>query len=199
MQLPDADSELLARMDAAWSSAAAKASAHLACRPGCTECCHGAFSIHALDAARLRHGLQQLRQSDPSAAAKITQRAQDWIATYGADFPGDVSTGRLGDSEEDREKFEDFAPDAPCPVLDPQTGHCQLYAARPMTCRLFGPPVWQQAPDGQSGLGCCELCFTQAMPDEMAACAMEVPHDLESQILNTLPEHYETIIAFALR
>ena len=28
--------------------------------------------------------------------------------------------------------------DVPCPALDPETGGCDLYAARPITCRTFG-------------------------------------------------------------
>ena len=31
--------------------------------------------------------------------------------------------------------FADFGNDEPCPGLDPDTGGCDLYDARPMTCR----------------------------------------------------------------
>ncbi len=144
-------------MDAALADAARRAGSWLACRMGCTQCCHGAFAINALDAARLRAGMDALRASDPALAAEVERRARGmdrraWART----FPGDTETGMLGTSAEEQERFEEFANDAACPALDPATGRCDVYAWRPMTCRVFGPPV--RVGDGDA-LGCCELCF----------------------------------------
>ena len=50
------------------------------------------------------------------------------------------------------------SPTSPTTSLVPRsirdTGHCELYESRPMTCRVFGPPV-----RSEDGLGVCELCF----------------------------------------
>ena len=100
-----------------------------------------------------------------------------WSSTRRS-FPGDFQTGVLGDSPEDRERFESFADEAPCPALDTETGRCDVYAWRPMTCRLFGPPV--RMGDGQA-LAHCELCFKGASEAEVAACEMEVPFELEAE------------------
>src|SRR4051812_14579993 len=54
-----------------------------------------------------------LASTDPARASRILHRARDW-------------------------RDED---DAPCPVLDPDTGMCDLYEWRPLTCRTFGPPL----------------------------------------------------------
>ncbi|UWZ84730.1 YkgJ family cysteine cluster protein [Occallatibacter riparius] len=194
MALPARDSELIQIMDAAWADAARRAGSHLACRPGCTQCCHGAFAINALDAARLRAGMDELRAKDPAKAAMVTQRALAWIEQWRAAFPGDSETGTLGSSEADEEGFEEFANDAACPALDPATGRCDVYAWRPMTCRVFGPPVRQES----GALACCELCFTSASDEETAACEMPVPHDLEMQIVNELGDDAETVVAYAL-
>lgn len=194
MNLSYNDRELVQIMDAAWADASRRAGAHLVCRPGCTQCCHGPFAINALDVARLREGMRALQQSDPALADTIASRARAWVRQYGPGFPGDPATGILSDSEEARERFEEFANEAPCPALDPATGRCDVYAWRPMTCRVFGPPVRME----NGALGCCELCFTTAAPEEIAACEMPVPHDLEGELVEAIGDPRETVVAFAL-
>jgi len=195
MQLPAGDSELVQIMDAALAVAAERAGAWLACRPGCTQCCHGAFAIGALDALRLQTGMEVLHTADPLAAIAIEERAKVWIAENGPDFPGDLTTGRLGSSDAEQERFEDFANEAACPALDPATGLCGVYAWRPMTCRVFGPPVRM----GEGGaLGCCELCFVGAPEAEIAACEMTLPYELEERLQQETGQTGETVVAFAL-
>ena len=199
MHLPKGDSELVQIMDAAFSDAAQRAGAWLVCRAGCTQCCFGTFAINALDARRLRAGMEALRIQNPALAAEVEQRAQAWIAEFAGDFPGDAKTGILGDSEKEQERFEEFANDAACPALDPATGRCTVYAWRPMTCRVFGPPVRMGEGDA---LGHCELCFEGASEAEVAACEMDVPHELEDKLrLETeqaMGTKGETIVVFAL-
>jgi Fe-S-cluster containining protein len=198
MRLPAADRELVQIVGASLARAAEQAGEWLVCRPGCTQCCHGAFAINQLDAARLRAGMEALHAADPVAAEAIEERARAWIAEYGAEFPGDRETGRLGESDEERERFEEFATDAACPALDPATGLCGVYEWRPMTCRVFGPPVKMAGEEGAAGLGHCELCFIGATLDEVAACEMLVPHEHEARLLEELGADGETVVAWAL-
>lgn len=198
MPLPSGDASLIQIVDASLAEAARRAGPWLACRPSCTQCCYGAFAINALDAQRLRTGMAALRASNPAGAHAIETRARAWLATHAADFPGNPETGTLGTSEEDQEKFEDYANDTPCPALDPATGLCGVYEWRPMTCRVFGPPVRMAGADDTEPLGHCELCFTGATPEEVAACEMPIPHALEARLLEELGSEEETIVAFAL-
>jgi Fe-S-cluster containining protein len=198
MVLPARDAELVQIMDASLAEVARRAGAFLACRLGCTQCCHGAFAINALDAARLRAGMIELRATNRALAAEIERRARAWLAEHGPSFPGDRNTGALGSSVEDQARFEGFAEDAACPALDPATGRCDAYAWRPMTCRVFGPPVRAAGEDGAEGLGHCELCFIDATPEQVAACEMPVPHDLEAELLDEIRADFETVVAFAL-
>lgn len=191
---PERDDELMERTEAALASAATRAGERLTCHPGCTACCHGAFAINALDALRLQTGLARLKEENPALAAEILARAERWIADNGAEFPGDAATGVLGSSEEDEEKFEDFANDPACPVLDPASGRCDLYRWRPMTCRVFGPPVRNEG----GALGCCELCFVGASTDEIVACEMFLPTALEEELSAALGDDRQTVIAYAL-
>jgi len=198
MRVPYGDSELIQIVDANFADAARRAGPHLACRVGCTQCCHGAFAINALDALRLRSGMRTLRAADPETAKAIQERAHAWIAENGANFPGDPATGLLGCSEEDRARFDDFANEAACPALDPATGRCGVYAWRPMTCRVFGPPIRSSNEDGSEGLGHCELCFTAATQEEIAGSEMAVPHELEAELLQQMGDQSATVVAFAL-
>jgi Fe-S-cluster containining protein len=195
MPLPTRDAQLVQIIDVALADAALRAGSWLACRPGCTQCCHGAFAINALDVARLQAGMQVLDISDPDTSQSIRLRAQGWIDQYGSEFPGDPGTGILGTSETDQARFEEFANDAPCPALNPETGLCDVYAWRPMTCRVFGPPV--RVAEGDA-LDCCELCFIGATDDQIAASEMHLPHELEEELLAETAETGETVVAFAL-
>jgi Fe-S-cluster containining protein len=195
MSLPPGDRELVQIMDAALADAARLAGAWLACRPGCTQCCYGAFAINALDVARLEVGINALRATAPRKAEALVRRATEWIAEYGAEFPGDRATGTLGTSDEEQARFEEFANEAACPALDPATGLCDVYEWRPMTCRVFGPPVRMAEGDQ---LGCCELCFVGASEEEIAGCEMPVPIDLEERLVEETGDKTETIVAYVL-
>jgi len=199
MALPVGDARLVQIMDAALAEAAHRAGPWLVCREGCTPCCYGAFAINALDAERLMAGLEELRSTGPALAAALEERARAWIREHSAEFPGDPVTGTLGQTEADQQAFEEFANEAPCPALDPATGRCDVYPWRPMTCRVFGPPVRMGKGDA---LGCCELCFQGATEAEIAACEMPAPHDLEASLLDELdpvPDPApETVVAYAM-
>jgi len=192
------EAKLLQSIDASLADAARRAGDLLACRIGCTQCCHGAFAINALDAARLREGMSTLCATNPALADAIELRARAWLGEHGSGFPGDQETGVLGTSAADQARFEDFANDAACPALDPATGRCDVYEWRPMTCRVFGPPVRAAGENGAEGLGHCELCFIGATPEQVAACEMPVPHSLEAELLEAIGSKDETVVAFAL-
>jgi Fe-S-cluster containining protein len=199
MRLPAGDSQLVQIMDVALENAARKAGAWLGCRPGCTQCCHGAFAINALDTARLQAGMKALHAADTHKARVVEDRARAWIEEWGPEFPGDAASGMLGTSEEEQARFEEFANEAACPALDPATGLCDVYAWRPMTCRVFGPPTRVDSGiGGGDALGCCDLCFVGASEDEIAACEMPVPHELEEQLVRETGKDGETVVAFAL-
>lgn len=197
MRLPVRDRELVQIVNAALADAAQRAGEWLVCRLGCTQCCYGAFAISELDALRLEAGMNELRTTQPDLAAEVKRRAHAWSAEHGAAFPGDVMTGLLGVSDEEREQFDEFANEAACPALDTATGRCDVYAWRPMTCRVFGPPIRMDAENGEA-LGHCELCFVGASESQVAACEMPVPHDMEAELLDETGAKGETVVAFAL-
>jgi Fe-S-cluster containining protein len=212
--------DLIQIVTTALASATLRSGSHLVCRPGCTQCCHGVFAISQQDAARLREGLASLTQTDPARAARIHTRVaaslthlDPWFP--GGRDPGDVATyGILSEDEQSTTLFEsgsptsglgslgweEFANDEPCPVLDPATGTCDLYSARPILCRTFGPPM--RTPE--QNLAHCELCYTTATPDEIAACELDpnlpaLEADSNRAFNTAHRVHGETLIAYALR
>ena len=198
VERPLRDAVLVQIVDSALADAAARSGEWLVCAPGCTQCCHGVFAISMLDALRLRDGLTELEQSDPARARAVRGRAEESVRELRPEFPGDGTTGILGETEHDQASFGDFANDVPCPALDPAHGTCDLYAARPLTCRIFGPPVLSA-----DGLGMCELCFLGASEAQIAAAEMHLCHgSLEDELTEETEAHNglrgQTIVAYAL-
>jgi len=192
--LPAADQHLVQIVDAATADAARRSGEWLKCRPGCTQCCIGVFAITQLDAIRLRAGLEELERVDPVRATTVRERAQRSRERLRIGFPGDPATGLLDHSLD----FDDFANDEPCPVLDPTTGTCDLYSARPMTCRVFGPPI-----RSSDGIGVCELCFVGASEAEILDAELHTDWADFEDALNieaeqTTGKEGSTLVAFAL-
>ncbi len=164
--LVESDQQLVQIVDAALAEAVRRSGSWLECGPGCSQCCLGPLEITELDALRLIRGLATL---DGQHAAVIRSRA----AAYRAE-----------------------AEDAPCPALDLESGRCDLYEFRPITCRVFGPPVAV----GDSGIGVCELCYGEATNDQIASCAVHADDDgLEAALLEGLPQRMTTVAEALLR
>ena len=192
------DQALIQIVDSALAEAARRSGKWLVCCRGCTQCCIGVFPINQLDALRLRRGLADLEKRAPQRAGRVRERARETVARLAPAFPGDSVSGVLDEGGDAAARFSDFANEEPCPALDPETGNCELYESRPMTCRVFGPPV-----RSEDGLGVCELCYQGASDGEIAACEMiPDPDDLESALLEKVEDSTgtrgDTIIAFCL-
>lgn len=195
---PKGDERLVQIVDAALADAARRSGDWLACRRGCTQCCVGVFPISDLDVARLQEGLAALECLNPARASRIVARSRASVRRLSPDFPGNPKTGVLGQGADAERLFADFANEEICPVLDPETGLCELYEWRPMTCRTFGPPV-----RSEDGLGVCELCFQGASDEVIAACEMVAdPEDLESKLLSEIEKKAgprgETLVAWCM-
>jgi Fe-S-cluster containining protein len=189
--------DLFPILDAALASTTCRSGDWLACRPGCHQCCEGVFAISQLDAGRLR---EALAEAAPPVGDRIRKRAAASRTRLTPDFPGDPSSGLLFTQPHHQDAFEEFANHELCPVLDPLTGTCDLYAARPVQCRTFGPPIR----DEDDHLTVCELCFVDAPPEVVALCEMDQSwRPLEDELIATAEQRTglfgPTLIAFALK
>lgn len=194
--LEAADRQLLRGLHHRLAAAARRAGEQLTCRLGCVECCIGLFDITALDAGRLRRGLVRLARREPRRAAAVKERARTQWAVVCDTFPGDRRSGALWDDEQAREAFFTAHQRLPCPALDPESGACDLYRARPISCRIFGLPVRC----GEQTLPPCRLNFLEATTEELEAWAVDPdPHQEEAQLLTRFGlQSWDTIVAWAL-
>ena len=191
---------LIQIVEAAVADAYRRGGSHLLCHPGCSQCCIGVFPIAHEDAARLREGLAALEQSDPQKGARVHERVADSLTRLDPWFPGDRTTGILNADHEAAILFEEFANDEPCPALDPDHGTCDLYETRPILCRTFGPPMRTE----ENNLATCELCFSHATTEEIAASEVDpiIPalEEASNEAFNRAQNlHGQTLIAYALR
>ncbi len=154
MQIEERDRAFIRELDAALTEAVRKGGSWIVCRPGCFDCCLGPFDITQADARRLRTGLAELERRDPARAERVRRR-------------------RAPRSDDD-----------PCPALDPETGTCDLYEARPVICRTFGPAVRR----GDGSIATCEKCFEGATDEEIAACSVEIEPENSESGLTTVAE-----------
>lgn len=199
LYLERADRTLIASVDGTFREAAAKAGPHLACRPGCGECCVGPFPITSLDTWRLRRGMEELARAAPVRVRRIRERARAAVGRLRPGFPGSPGRGVLNPDLRAQDRFYQEHEDLPCPALDPGTGRCEVYPFRPVSCRTYGPP----ARYGQETTDPCRLCFAGAARTEVERCRMiPDPEAIEDRILRRLAaeegEEAETLIAFAL-
>ena len=159
----------------------------------------GPFPINLLDARRLQRGVERLRCADPDRAAALQQRARSAIAALSADYPGDRAGGRLDADDRRQQAFFAAHNARPCPALDPETGRCELYAERPLTCRTYGPPLQL----GEEPLPPCPDCFAPCEGEALEALRVDPdPEGLEDALLDQLERNEgfegETIVAYAL-
>ncbi len=193
------DRLLLDGVDAAVAEAVRRAGPWCACRVGCTECCHGPFPINAIDAWRLREGLNALRAGDPARADAVQARARRAVTVMADAFPGDAATGELAGDEPAEQAFWERFASMPCPALDGETGACELYESRPVSCRTYGPPIRF----GDQALPPCRLWFAGAAAGAVEQARVEPdPNDQERALLEMELEQGnrgDTIVAFALR
>jgi Fe-S-cluster containining protein len=208
--------QLIQIVDAAVADAYRRGDTHLVCHPGCCQCCIGVFPISHQDAARLRESVATIEQTDPEKSHRIQARAAASRTRLTPHFPGNIHTGILNEDFEESPLFSDEFPEEspeestasigdnePCPVLDPATGTCDLYEARPIVCRTFGPPMRTPGDNDEINLATCELCFTHATTEQIAA--SEIDPTLPAQeaasndAFNTTHHlHGQTLVAFAL-
>lgn len=190
----DGDRELIQIVDGVMAEAERRSGAWLACRPGCFQCCIGPFPITQLDALRLQEGLADLGAQDPERAVRVRTRAEASVARLRREFGANPVAQVL--------EIEEAAEDELCPALDPESGLCELYAARPITCRTFGPAVRLSSATEAHAVGVCELCYQGASDAQIAACEVEIDTRREQEMVAALEDSTglrdDTLVAFAL-
>jgi len=167
---------ILTRADEHFRTVATEQPEALACRRGCTMCCHGLFEIGSADVTLVAEGLARMpaavrREVEARAAAIFEATEHPYLRDCSAEEKDDV--------------FERSA-EIPCPALD-AAGGCLIYESRPIVCRTFGLPIR----NGSVFIGEeCELNFNGATLEnrEKAAWDLQWEDELGPEDEFTIPE-----------
>src|SRR5437773_11932750 len=101
-----------------------------------------------------------LDAADPARAERVRARSSAYVTAIAPDYPGDLAAGALREEENLPSGMDHVA----CPALDPDSGLCRLYAARPITCRTFGAATRVR----EDTVAACEVCHPGPMDDGRA-------------------------------
>jgi uncharacterized protein len=125
--------QLVEQVDYLAARLASRYARHLACRAGCSGCCHHHLSVFLVEADAVREAIEAL---PPEIRSTVVQQA--------------------------REVAEREADDQPvaCPLL--VEDRCSIYEARPLICRTQGLPLLIQIEggNGEAEVDFCPLNFT---------------------------------------
>ncbi len=107
------------------------------CQTGCSDCCHALFDLTLIEALYLNHYF--LGSFEPEKRERILSKANTADrAIY------KIKRQAYKDSQAGKDEnqiFEELAAvRVRCPLLDADE-RCELYARRPITCRLYGVPT----------------------------------------------------------
>ena len=129
---------LLQRIDRWFEVVGSRNPGVIPCRAGCSACCHGPFDISVADALLLREGLALLPAPDRAMARERALEMLESMRAIEPEWGAPYDVRALGEDRFDA--LTDSLAAEPCPLLD-GSGRCQIYAHRPLVCRLIGLPM----------------------------------------------------------
>ncbi len=128
---------LVAEVDKVVAKVAGEHADCMACKPGCSDCCHAMFDLSLVEAlylnARFNEAFEGQRRSDVLDRADQADREAYRIKR--------AAFKQSRDGAKASEIMEFIARSRVCcPLLDAGE-RCELYEHRPVTCRLYGIPT----------------------------------------------------------
>ncbi|HWA16339.1 MAG TPA: YkgJ family cysteine cluster protein [Gemmatimonadales bacterium] len=186
--------QLLERLDRWFHDVSERRPGVIPCRAGCTACCHGPFDISLADVRLLEEGLTRLA---PQVRDQVRARSRALLERMRALAPEWSAPYDVRDLDEERfDRMTEALAEVPCPLLD-DAGACQVYAHRPMVCRLIGLPM--MTAEGELLENACPI------QEEFPVYASLDPqlfdlgslNDAEAEVLDRMGEDpgFETVIA----
>ena len=167
------------------------------CKEGCSDCCHALFDLSLVEAMYLNRAFEAAFAHGPERS-DILARASE------SDRRLTRLKRELFRAEKDGEKPEAIMAQAAqarlrCPLLD-REDRCLLYAARPITCRLYGVPT---AIAGQ-GHVCGFSAFEKGRPypsvhlDKIQARLEELSRDVAATVKSRFTELHEVYVPLSM-
>jgi len=127
--------ELVAGADSAFTQVDQACPGCVACKKGCSDCCNALFDLTLIEALYLNHHFKQL---PPEVKNRVYLRADKADRKI---IIAKKKAFRLQEKGESRESVLQMVGQEKirCPFLG-DDDRCEMYAYRPITCRLYGVP-----------------------------------------------------------
>lgn len=177
---------LLQEIDHWYTDCMAQAGDQIVCRQGCSACCRGLFEISLLDACLLQQGLALLDMNTQNQVLAKARERVNQLQSNWPEFRPPYILNRLPNDDWQEMPEDD---QTPCVLLS-DDGRCQVYAQRPMTCRLHGLPNIDLTGELFSD-EYCTLNFTTSDPLLMP--------ELRYPFRETFAKEFELLASFSVR
>ncbi len=144
------------------------------CRHGCADCCHAAFGLFFVEAAYLRMRFQELDRKRRRAILARCAKSDLQLDRLRRKMAGAGSGTQAKEVDLSLMRIR-------CPLLS-EDQLCDLYSARPITCRVYGIPT----SSGGKGMVCPKSGFEKGhdYPAFDLGEAQSVLHDLSYKLLD---------------
>lgn len=128
---------LVSQIEAAFEQVRAKYPRAVRCDIGCSDCCFALFDITLVEALYINRKFNETyKGAEKEALLEKANRADREIAKLKHRAHRDLHEGK-----NENQILEEMAEQrVRCPLLNDEN-RCDLYASRPITCRLYGIPV----------------------------------------------------------
>ena len=127
---------LVSRADKSFERIAREYPDCIACKPGCSDCCHAVFGLFLIEAVFLKHDFDQLKEKEKQVALKRGLAAEKELKTLERTLREFKDDPRMSAYSMARARIR-------CPLLSDEDT-CILYSYRPITCRIYGIPTMIQ-------------------------------------------------------
>lgn len=128
---------LVEQVDAVFKQVQEEYGECVACKVGCSDCCHALFDLTLIEAMFVKHQFDKvMAKAERQKILERANKADRIVYKLKREASKDVQNGKP-----ENEILEDMAKQRiQCPLLD-DGEKCELYEFRPITCRLYGIPT----------------------------------------------------------
>ncbi|MFZ5570042.1 MAG: YkgJ family cysteine cluster protein [Thermodesulfobacteriota bacterium] len=175
---------LVATAEQAFDRVKREYAAEVACRQGCSDCCHALFDLSLIEAMYVNHHFNRLCTGDTrDQILEKANRADRKIYRIKKSAFDELQKGKdevdiLGAMSMERVR---------CPLLN-DSELCDLYDFRPITCRLYGIPT----SNADVSHTCGKTGFVQGRPYPTVKLDMihQRLYDLSTQLVASIPTRF---------
>lgn len=128
---------LVRQVDAAFEKVQAEYESCVACKIGCSDCCHALFDLSLIESIYIKNKFdEKFADNNRQALIDRANEADRKVYKLKRQAHKEFEAGK-----QENEILEEMARvKMRCPLLD-DDDQCALYEARPITCRLYGVPT----------------------------------------------------------